>query len=146
MRILFFLLTVCVCFSCGDDQNDKDRKLIEDYLLENNLEAEVTSEGLYYIIDEPGTSEMPNINNTVEAHYRGYYIDEFLFDESGQNPATFPLSNVIQGWQIGIPLFGKGGKGKLLIPSVLGYGSNPPSPTIRKDAILIFDIELVNFY
>ena len=40
-----------------------------------------------------------------------------LFDQSTSAGISFPLTNVIQGWQEGIPLFSEGGTGKLLIPS-----------------------------
>jgi FKBP-type peptidyl-prolyl cis-trans isomerase FkpA len=72
--------------------------------------------------------------------YTGYFMDGKVFDES---VSTFSLRGVIAGWREGIPLFGKGGKGKLLIPSRLGYGSNPP-PGIPKDAVLLFDIHLID--
>ena len=59
-------------------------------------------------------------------------------------PSTFPLLNVIAGWQEGIPLFSKGGEGKLFIPASLGYGYNA-SNGIPGGSVLIFDIELIDF-
>jgi FKBP-type peptidyl-prolyl cis-trans isomerase len=38
----------------------------------------------------------------------------------------------------------KGQKNTLLLPSALGYGNNPP-PGIPKNAVLIFDVKLVDF-
>ena len=49
---------------------------------------------------------------------------------------------MIQGWDIGIPLFKEGGKGTLLIPSPMGYGPRDMG-TIPANAVLEFDIELV---
>lgn len=142
-NILLAALLLTLFISCGEDEIERDRKIIEDYLTANNLEADSTQDGIYYIIDEPGSEEHPNINSTVTAKYVGYYTDNFIFDQSSTG-VPFALSGVIRGWQIGIPLFGKGGKGKLLIPAVYGYGDNPPG-TIREDAVLIFDVEIVDF-
>jgi FKBP-type peptidyl-prolyl cis-trans isomerase FkpA len=53
------------------------------------------------------------------------------------------LSGVIKGWQEGLQFFGKGGKGMLLVPSKMGYGSKPPAG-IRVNAVLIFNIHLID--
>ena len=116
------------------------------YLEENNLTAEKTESGIHYIIEAEGSEEKPTMNDTVTCHYKGYFINGSKFDSSYDRgrPASFPLKQVIQGWQEGIPLFGKGGKGTLIIPSRLAYGSNPPGG-LPPDAVMIFDIELINF-
>ena len=84
--------------------------------------------------------------STLEVHYTlmawssGTLVESSW--DSGQT-ATFPLSGVIAGWQQGIPLFKKGGKGILLIPSELGYG-NVSQGAIPENSVLIFDIELID--
>jgi len=119
---------------------------IQMYLEEHGLDAEKTSSGLYYVITEEGSRKKPTIKSSVVCHYNGYLTNGNKFDSSYDSgkPVSFPLRKVIKGWQEGIPLFGKGGKGTLFIPSRLGYGSNPPGG-IPADAVLIFDIELINF-
>ena len=59
--------------------------------------------------------------------------------------ATFLLDDLIEGWKIGIPKYGRGGSGKLLVPSNLGYGPNRIGP-IPGNSVLVFDIELFDFY
>lgn len=141
--VIFLLLGV---LSCGkvdlnpQEQYDTDIKIIEDYLTSKHLTAQKTVHGVYYIIEDPGTEEHPKITNTIVMNYKGYFTDGIEFDSGTQ--ATFPLYNLIQGWQIGIPKFGKGGKGKLLIPSKYGYGSEKVKD--RANAVLIFDIELLD--
>lgn len=119
---------------------------IEAYLDEHGLTAQKTDSGIHYIIREEGGRKKPTMKHKVTCHYRGYLTNGNTFDSSydSRKPITFPLRKVIQGWQEGIPLFGKGGKGTLFIPSKLGYGSNPPGG-IPADAVLIFDIELIDF-
>lgn len=143
--VLFLGLAIV---SCGDDelsseaQLEKDIMKIEDYLLENNLMAESTASGLHYIIQVEGTGANPTINDKVKVNYKGYFLDGTVFDQNG--PIEFPLANVILGWQEGIQLFKKGGKGVLLLPSGLAYGKNPP-PGIPANAVLAFDVELLDF-
>ena len=67
-----------------------------------------------------------------------------MFDQTTSGPATFPLSRVIAGWQEGIPLFKKGGKGLLLIPSTIAYGSRGAG-SIPPNAPIAFEVELVDF-
>ncbi len=123
-----------------------DTAAIEKYLDDNNLTAEVTPEGIYYIIDELGTGGSPDAFSTVIVNYQGYYLNGEIFDPGpgAGTPITFQLLNVIPGWTLGIPLFQKGGKGTLLIPSYLGYGTRGQGP-IGPNTPLIFDVELINF-
>lgn len=148
--ILFALLPISLLLtSCGGDVNpqrqlEKDIEKIQEYLDEKGLTAQSISSGLHYIIDVEGTGGNPTIFDNVTVFYKGYFLDEEVFDQTGSQPVTFPLANVIEGWQQGIPLLKKGGKGTLLIPSGLGYGPYPP-PGIEKNAVLIFEVELVDF-
>ncbi len=143
IQSIFGLLLISLFLSCGEDVVERDRLIIEDYINTNNLDAESTSDGLYYLIDEPGNEEHPDINSTVTVKYVGRYTDNFIFDQNSQG-YTEKLNKLIRGWHIGLPFIGKGGKIKLLVPAHLGYGENPPSG-IRESAVLIFDIELVDF-
>lgn len=121
---------------------------INEYLTENNLVADsVTSSGIHYIIDVEGTGGSPSSSSTVEVLYKGYLLDGFVFDQTnGTTTRSFPLNNVIEGWKQGLKLFKKGGKGTILVPSSLGYGSSPPANSnIPFNAVLAFDIELVDF-
>jgi FKBP-type peptidyl-prolyl cis-trans isomerase FkpA len=97
--------------------------------------------GLFYVIEKQGTGGNPTINSTVTVTYKGYTSDDKIFDGS---TGTFSLSNVIKGWQQGIPLFKKGGKGRLLIPSKLAYGTQG-SGSIKPRQPIIFDVELIDF-
>ena len=50
----------------------------------------------------------------------------------------------IQGWDDGLRLFRKGGKGRLYIPSAMAYGKRGAQPDILPDENLIFDVEIVD--
>mgnify|MGYP001262388386 CR=1 FL=1 len=138
----YIFLFLIALIGCKKDINQIDQQVIEQYILENNLVAESTTSGLHYIIDNQGSGEKPNIYSTVTIAYTGKLTDGEIFDQSSSTGATFPLYNLIQGWQEGIPLFNEGGSGTLLIPSSLGYGSQAVG-NIPKNSVLIFEINLI---
>ncbi len=145
MKFTFTIIAVFLMLfsSCNKDkkQAEIDDEIISDYISKNNLDATKTASGLYVVIDEPGIGEHPTINSTVRVAYRGYFTNNNPFDDSDTSGISFSLSNVIEGWQEGIPYFKPGGNGTLLIPSALGYGRSA-RPGIPANSVLIFDIDL----
>lgn len=144
MRFSFQAFLVIVLFSfisCGG--NEPEFISIDQYIAQNNLEVEETASGLKYIIETPGGLDKPNVNSEITIKYKGYRTDDFVFDSS--DSFTSPLSRLIVGWQEGIPLFGRGGKGILFIPSGLAYGESGQGNDIPPNTDIIFDIELFNF-
>lgn len=135
---------------CVDESDFEPKQLcldiykIETYLADSNLVAQSTASGLHYIIEVEGTGDHPTLTDVVRVHYKGYFTNGTVFDETTANAIAFKLGDVIEGWQEGIQLFKKGGKGKLFVPSGLAYGSNPPAG-IPANTVLIFDVELVDF-
>ena len=120
MKKLFFLilpLSLFITNSCTKNYNQIDEEIILQYISDNNLNAEATGSGLYYVVNANGNGNFPNITSTVRVEYKGTLTDGTIFDESSPAGVTFPLTNVIQGWQEGIPLFSEGGSGILIIPS-----------------------------
>jgi len=123
-----------------------DDDIINNYLNDNNLEAEYHESGLYYHIIEEGTGGHPDITSTVEVKCKGYLTNNQVFYQTeGDETIEFSLDELIRGWQIGIPLIQKGGSEILYLPSALGYGSHAQTG-IPANSVLIFEIELVNFY
>ncbi len=116
------------------------------YLTQNNITAQKTASGLYYVIETPGSAERPTASSIVTVDYQGYLLNGDIFDSSfsrGQ-PLEISLSQVIAGWTEGIALFGRGGKGSLYIPSSLAYGTRGSGP-IGANTPIAFDIELKDF-
>lgn len=113
------------------------------YLDTNNLSAQKTDSGLYYVINNEGDGARPTANSNVRVAYKGYFLDGTVFDESTTGGVAFRLNQVIRGWTEGIPLFKEGGEGILLVPYHLGYGlqGRPPIPG---GAVLVFDIKLIS--
>ena len=59
------------------------------------------------------------------------------------SPATFPLANVIAGWQQGIPGMKVGGRRLLVIPSDLGYGAQGAGEAIGPNETLVFVVDVI---
>ncbi len=158
-KFIAFSLLLVLAISCKKevviDYGPIDQQIILDYLKANNLTAQSTASGLYYIIEEPGTADHPNKRSDVSVNYTQYSPDGTIFYSSYSygKPSDFNLSGVIngaitpKGWQEGLQLIGAGGKIQIFIPSKLGYGANPPTTSIIPlNSVLIIENELVDFY
>lgn len=147
MKYIKILLALVMLSSCSTDDSTKDFREendqeIQAFLEANNLNAQMSNSGLYYIIDNPGTGETPIATDRVKVAYKGYYTNGDIFDESDAEGISFILQDVITGWIEGLSYFKEGGSGKLLIPSHLGYGSSD-FREIPGGSVLVFDIELI---
>jgi len=145
--ILFLAFTSCFT-ACIDETPTPvnpidDRPEILDYIEANNLTGNETDLGTFVIDEAVGAGDMPTITDRVRVRYVGSYLDGEIFDQTeGTNTADFNMNGVIVGFRDGLENMRVGGTAKIIMPSSLGYGSNPPLG-IRTNAILIFDTELV---
>jgi len=91
-----------------------------------------------------GDGELAEPDSTVTVHYRGTLAsDGSEFDASAPGePVTFPLRNLIVGWQEGIPGMRVGGTRRLEVPWSMAYGERGRPPAIPPKADLVFEIEL----
>ncbi len=104
-----------------------------------------TASGLQYEVIQEGQGAMPTISDKVRVHYHGTLTDGTVFDSSIERnePISFPLGNVIKGWQEGLQLMKVGSKHRLFIPHDLAYGSRSAGPVIKPYSALVFDVELL---
>lgn len=124
----------------------KEKGTIDEYLSENNLDAQVTESGLRYIITKEADGPKPEAGDQVVVHYRGAFLDDREFDSSYERgPFEFTLGQgrVIKGWDEGIALLNTGSKATFIIPSALGYGERGAGGSIPPNTILKFDVELL---
>ena len=122
-------------------ENDEE---IVAYIADNNLTAQKSDSGLYYVIDELGDGDQPTETDNVTVAYKGYLTNGTLFDETNEEGLSFNLQQVITGWTEGITYFKEGGSGTLLIPAHLAYGNNSVSGIIAPGSVLLFDINLIS--
>jgi FKBP-type peptidyl-prolyl cis-trans isomerase len=148
--LLFIGFTLFTACKKEDENNPSSQaeqdQILQDYFTKNNITAKKTASGLYYVVTEQGT---PIQNGeTIKVNYEGKLLSGKKFDSSFDRgtPFSFPVGTgrVIRGWDEGIPLIGKGGKGTLYLPSHLGYGANGAGGDIPPYAILVFRVEVFN--
>ena len=120
--------------------------------LEKNKSAEgviATASGLQYkyiVKSADSTAKSPKLTDKVRVHYAGTLLDGTEFDSSIKRgePLEFPVNAVIQGWQELLTLMKVGEKVKAWIPSNLGYGADGAAPVIPGNALLVFQVELLD--
>ena len=125
-------------------QNGRIAANYVDQLKADDSEVRTTDSGLTYKITNAGDGTHPSANSTVKVKYVGKHINGEVFDQSGENPATFNLRGVVPGFSEGLQLLGQGGTATLYIPGNLAYGpEGQPQAGIGPNEMLVFDVELV---
>jgi FKBP-type peptidyl-prolyl cis-trans isomerase len=126
-----------------------DYASIQEAFLVDNLKKpgwKATGSGLQYTVltavDESAPKPAPG--SVVKVNYEGRLIDGTVFDSSyaRNEPISFPLSNVIAGWQEGVPMMRVGETWEFAIPSGLAYGPDSAGP-IPGGSTLLFKVELL---
>jgi FKBP-type peptidyl-prolyl cis-trans isomerase FkpA len=104
-----------------------------------------TASGLVYRELRAGSGGSPNPSDAVTVNYRGTLVDGTEFDSSYKRnePAQFPLNQVIPCWTEGVQKMKVGGKAELVCPASIAYGDAGSPPTIPGGATLIFEVELL---
>ncbi len=129
-----------------------DDKELQQYFAQKGIKPMKTAGGVYYTVEKPGSGESLKPGQQITMNYTGMLMDGTPFDSnvdpkfSHVQPFQFALGTgqVIRGWDEGVAMFKKGGKGVLYIPSALAYGANSPSPAIPANSILMFEVEVVD--
>jgi len=107
--------------------------------------VQVLPEGIQYEVVKEGTGPKPQLSDKIKAHYKGALLDGKEFDSSFKRnqPFSAPLTALIRGWQIAIPLMNTGSHWRLWIPSELAYGDRGAGADIPGGATLMFEVELL---
>lgn len=129
------------------EAGEKDKKAGAEFLKANKEKDGifVTESGLQYEILTAGDGAKPKATDTVRCHYEGKLINGTVFDSSFKRnqPADFPVNQVIPGWVEALQLMSVGSKWRLYVPSELAYGEYGAGEQIGPNATLIFDVELL---
>lgn len=126
------------------EQYEIDDALIEAYLKKYKLKAEKVN-GAYYVIEKSGKIKIPKKAEKVNLNYTLQTLElEKVFESSNGEMKKMPIKSQVRGFQEAIYKFHQGGKGKIIIPSRLGYGKNKRK-TIPGNSILIYDFEVGSF-
>jgi len=144
-------------FAANKSQIDKDSKIIEDYLAKNNIKATKGNWGTYIVIHTAGTGDKITNESVATVNYTGKTLDSMKVFDSNTDPKFQHVepyqvtvgqlggpNGVITGWTDALLQLRKGDKATVYIPSTLGYGKSGSMPRIQPDAILVFDMEIVD--
>ncbi len=130
-------------------QIEAESKMLNEYIATNNITETPTQSGLYFIEIEEGTGKQAVAGDSVSVHYTGSLLNGNVFDSSVQRgePIGFNLGvqGVIAGWDEGVAMMKVGGKAKLIIPSLIGYGERDMG-VIPPFSTLVFEVELVEVF
>lgn len=151
--------------SCLKDSVDSDttilgkeqEKIMEEYVTANGLtakkEALYDARGNYFpvytMIETKGdTITKYTSNEAARIAYTIRTLENRVVETKTATDSVLVYEGGYSGKILGlsvsaITLMGKGGKGRFLIPSTLGYGTNPPGG-VEYNAILIVDVEVLD--
>jgi FKBP-type peptidyl-prolyl cis-trans isomerase FkpA len=112
------------------------------------MTRKTTANGLTIEDTVIGEGATASAGHDVIVHYAGWLADGTQFDSSKEknDPFEFTLgkSEVMAGWEEGLPGMKVGGTRKLTIPPALAYGEAGAGDTIPPNATLTFEVELLS--
>jgi cyclophilin family peptidyl-prolyl cis-trans isomerase len=106
-----------------------------------------TASGLVYVVSNFGDTTHVQKGDKISMHYIGMLFNNDKFDSSRDRNTPFDImfkeQSLIQGFQEGLSIVGKGGVVTLYIPYFLGYGQKGVS-IIPPYSDLIFELEILD--
>jgi FKBP-type peptidyl-prolyl cis-trans isomerase len=125
------------------------KQQLNDFLAKNKINAKETPEGIFMVIKNIGdTTNKIDTSKQVSINYKLYNVKgevlQTTFDKADPNskPMDYRVGEVgfIEGWNIGLSYFGKGGTGTIYIPSSKAFVDGHELEFEN----VIFDIEVVD--
>lgn len=142
--IAFLSISVTSCLKDDDsEKRENEKRLIENYVQENNITVTPTVSGMYIIPQVEGTGATPADSNFVLIRYKATDLDGNFHDgtdtalaKSNQVLTTFKLggpfkiyagpNGFLKGIIEGLKSMKEGGKAKLIMPSLLAWDDYVP--------------------
>jgi len=130
-----------------------EKKLIDKYIVENNIKEKPSSTGLYMIVTKKTNGKIPAKGDRIAIQYTGRFLHGEVFDACVPNhPYQFTLGSdkAMPGFEEAFAGLREGEKATLIIPSELGYGEkgkrNPASGVyiVPPYTPLVYDVEVVS--
>ena len=127
---------------------EKNKKEGEQFLAKNAKKEGVivTESGLQYKVIHRGKGGYnPTKDDEVTVHYRGTFVDGTEFDSTHQRNQTYSVKveQLIKGWSEAVQLMSQGAKWELYIPAEIAYGESGSGTYVGPNAVLIFEVELL---
>ena len=94
------------------------------------------------IIVGTGAEVLPTSTLTVHYTLMAWSTGKIIESSWVGQPATFPLAEVVEGWQKGLPGAKEGGRRLLILPPEMGYGAAGSGP-IGPNETLVFSVDII---
>jgi FKBP-type peptidyl-prolyl cis-trans isomerase FkpA len=125
----------------------QNRKASEDYLDKYCQKDGVIAcrSGLLYRVLEEGTGIMPTMSDTVIVNQRILGVNGKIIADTYKEgmPDEFSLKEAIPGIQEGLQLMAEGARYEFVVPPELAWGKRGAGNKIGPNAVLVFDVRLV---
>lgn len=125
----------------------QNRKAGDDYLEKYRQKPDViaTDSGLLYRVVEEGEGVSPTMTDTVIVNQRIQTVNGKVIADTYQEgvPDKFAMKEAIPGIQEGLQLAKEGGRYEFAVPPELAWGKRGVGSKIGPNAVLIFDVRLV---
>jgi len=96
-----------------------------------------------------GDGDYPGVGEDVKVHYTGTLLDGTKFDSSRDRDTPFGFNlgsfQVIKCWEEGVATMKKGERAVFTCQPEVAYGARGAPPKIPPNAVLRFDVELLDF-
>jgi FKBP-type peptidyl-prolyl cis-trans isomerase len=126
---------------------------LQSYLTAKGIKATPSATGVYYVEEVPGSGRLIANGDMVKMEFGVYTIDEnkvFSTKDRGQ-PMTFEFGKPFdtKGFDEGIALMHKGGKAKIIVPSVMAFGERGRKDMSGNEIIppystIIYEVEVLD--
>ena len=122
---------------------------IKDFAERYQWKLKTTPTGLRYMIYKNGRGEVPTPGARVTIAYSLRLLTgDIIYQADSLNPVTITLGKreVVNGLEEGLMLMNKGSSARLILPPHLGYGLLGDQDKVPSNAILVYDVTLLNLY
>ena len=165
---IYFLIFVCILFSCNKTKKEgtekkyikskeslvninkylikKDQEAIENYIKRHKWKMELTETGLWYMIYRKGNGKKAENGKFATISYEISLLDgSICYSSDSLSSKTFLIGQggVESGLEEGILLMREGDRAKLILPPHLAHGLLGDEDKIPPRSTIIYDIDLL---
>ena len=150
IRLVLAMVAVIVAGGCATTAGPPPDPALLTYAPDTGVDLsrmEETSSGLYIEDIEEGVGKNAMRGDRIRIHFISWLPDGTLVDSTLAGEAYhFELGSdeVIRGWNQGVIGMKVGGRRRLVIRPGLAYGARGRSPRVPPNAVLVFEIQLID--
>lgn len=127
---------------------EKERKSIEAYKKDRDLDMERTGTGLHYmILKNSGDTTSVHSRDIVKFNYDIYLMTgELLYSSRDSGPRTLRIDkeDAVMGLHESLKMLNLGDKGRFILPSHLAFGVGGDQNKVPPMTPLVYELEIVN--